>query len=66
MIEFWEQPQEWELYDLVRDPDETNNLADDPKHQAKLREMQAWMKRIRAELGVADPAGPPPVAAPCR
>ena len=65
LIEFWEQPQEWELYDLVSDPDETNNLAADPGHAAKLHEMQALMKRLRAELGDADPPGPPPVAPPC-
>jgi len=65
LIEFWEQPQEWELYDLVRDPDETNNLAGDPRHAAKLREMQALMKRLRAELGDADPPGPVALAAKC-
>jgi len=27
LIHFYEQPEEWELYDLMSDPDETVNLA---------------------------------------
>ena len=33
-----------ELYDLKSDPDEIKNLASDPKHQAKLKELQAKLK----------------------
>ena len=65
LIEFWEQPRELELYDLVRDPEETNNLANDPKHAGTVRELRDRMQRLRRELGDSDPPGPPPVAAPC-
>lgn len=36
------------LYDLKRDPGETKNLANDPRHRAKLRELQqALVRRFR-------------------
>lgn len=34
----------WELFDLEADPHETKNLADDPAHRDRLREMQARLK----------------------
>ena len=41
----------FELYDLESDPDEINNLANDPKYQDVLEEMQAavqaWQKKTR-------------------
>ena len=37
----------FELYDLENDPHETVNLADDPAHQDKLREMQAKLKAFQ-------------------
>jgi arylsulfatase A-like enzyme len=64
-IEFWEEPQELELYDLVRDPDEVNNLASNPAHAGKLKEMQALMRRLREELGDREPAAARATAAPC-
>jgi arylsulfatase A-like enzyme len=65
LIHFWEQPEEWELYDLSEDPDETRNLAGDRRHAAVLREMRARLEAVRREVGDVDPPGPPPVAAPC-
>ena len=51
---FWESKPTEELYDLVEDPDETENLASDPSRRAVLRRMRAarqeWSLAIR-DLG---------------
>ena len=65
LIHFWEQPEEWELYDLQSDPDETHNLAGDRRHAPVLRQLRERLEQLRAELGDEDAPGPPPVAAPC-
>ncbi len=65
LIHFWEQPEEWELYDLHTDPDEMRNLAADPKHANQLRIMKARLNDVRREVGDRDPPGPPPSAQPC-
>jgi arylsulfatase A-like enzyme len=65
LIHFWEQPEEWELYDLKADPDEMINLASRPEHAATLASLRARLETLRRELGDVDPPGPPPVAGPC-
>jgi arylsulfatase A-like enzyme len=65
LIHYWEQPQEWELYDLQNDPDEVRNLAADPRYAAELKRLQARLAELRRELRDFDPPGPAPVAAPC-
>jgi arylsulfatase A-like enzyme len=63
LIHFWQQPQqEWELYDLQRDPDETTNLAARPEHAGQLRQMQERVAALRRELGDVDPPGYVPTA----
>jgi arylsulfatase A-like enzyme len=66
LIHFWEQPQEWELYDLKTDPDETRNLASVSTHATTLASLRKRMSELRRELGDADPPGPPHVAQGCR
>lgn len=65
LIQFFEQPEELELYDLQSDPEETRNLAAQPEQRARVRELQALLARLREEIGDTDPPGPPAVAAPC-
>ena len=65
LIHFWQQPEEWELYDLQNDPDELRNLAGDPEHAPLMRKMKAQLQRVRDEVGDRDPPGPAPIAPPC-
>jgi N-sulfoglucosamine sulfohydrolase len=41
----------FELYDLVHDPGETKNLADDPAHAELLRQLQAKLKAFQKQTG---------------
>lgn len=41
-----ERPR-FELYDLESDPNEVHNLADDPKHQDRLAELQAKLREFQ-------------------
>jgi arylsulfatase A-like enzyme len=66
LIHFYEQPAEWELYDLVADPDETVNLAPRPDQAARLRSLQVKLEELRRALGDQDPPGPAPLSPPCR
>lgn len=65
LIHFWEQPEEWELYDLQNDPDETNNLASVRAHAGTVADLKRRLQRLREEVGDRDPPGPAPVAEPC-
>jgi len=40
-----------QLFDLAHDPDELNNLADDPKYAAERRRMEELLARARKEFG---------------
>jgi arylsulfatase A-like enzyme len=65
LIHYWEQPAEWELFDLANDPGETTNVVDRPEHAAVVERLRQHMEALRAELGDADPPGPAPDALPC-
>jgi arylsulfatase A-like enzyme len=66
LIHFYEQPEEWELYDLVSDPDETVNLASRRDQDQRRRALAAKMEDLRRALGDVDPPGPAPVSPPCQ
>jgi arylsulfatase A-like enzyme len=65
LIHFWEQPEEWELYDLQNDPDEMRNLAASRSHASIVRDLRQRLTALRRETGDTDAAGPPPIAKPC-
>ena len=44
----------WELYDLLADPHELNNLADQAEHQPVLGELKQELDRLRSQLGDKD------------
>ncbi len=50
LIYYWKKDA-WELFDLVRDPTEQKNLADDPTQAAMLAELKAEIVRLQKELG---------------
>ena len=65
LLHFWEQPEEYELFDLQADPDETRNLAGEPRHRATLERLTTQLAALRRELGDTDPPGPAPVSGEC-
>lgn len=65
LIHLYEQPEQWELYDLESDPDETRNLAGDRRHAATERMLRERMEELRRELGDMDPPGPASMSLPC-
>lgn len=49
LIHFWKQDQ-WELFDLVADPQEQHNLAQDPAQAELLTTLKAELQRIKREV----------------
>jgi arylsulfatase A-like enzyme len=49
LIHFWKKDQ-WECYDLLKDPNELHNLYDDPKSQKIVAELKVELARLKTEL----------------
>jgi arylsulfatase A-like enzyme len=49
LIYFWKKDQ-WEMYDLVKDPDELHNLYADPAQQKVVAELKKELYRLKKEL----------------
>jgi arylsulfatase A-like enzyme len=49
LIYFWKKDQ-WELYDLVKDPDELHNLYPDPAQQELVARLKAELYRLKKEV----------------
>jgi arylsulfatase A-like enzyme len=57
LIHFYNDIDEWELYDLQTDPDERQNVYNDPKYAEIVTELKAELKRLRAQYN--DTTGAP-------
>jgi arylsulfatase A-like enzyme len=57
LIEFWREPREYELYDLLNDPQEQRNLASDPAHAQMLAQLRARLAELRVQYDDHDPPG---------
>jgi arylsulfatase A-like enzyme len=49
LIYFWKKDQ-WEMYDLARDPDELHNLYNDPAQQQTVANLKAELYRLKKEV----------------
>ncbi|WP_153039224.1 sulfatase/phosphatase domain-containing protein [Microbulbifer sp. Q7] len=51
LIHFYHDVDEWELYDLKRDPSEQHNVIDRPEYAEELKRLRARLERLRAQVG---------------
>jgi arylsulfatase A-like enzyme len=47
---YFDRIDQWELYDLVKDPTEMNNVYDDPDYQIIVKKLKRELKRLQTEL----------------
>lgn len=57
LMHFFEQPDEYALYDLEHDPHELVNLAARRDHAKRRERLQTLLQELRRESGDVDPAG---------
>lgn len=63
LIHYYDEPEEFELYDLRADPKEIVNLADRPEHQGLKSQLRKRLEELRQEY--QEPSEiPPPLGAP--
>jgi len=53
LIYFWKKDQ-WECYDLIKDPDEMHNLYGDPAAQPIILKLKQELARLKRDLGDDD------------
>ncbi len=49
LIYFWKKDQ-WECYDLIRDPHELHNIYDDPASAALVADLKKELYRLKKEV----------------
>ncbi len=54
----WPTHDEWELFDLETDPQETTNVHDDPRFATVRKHMHLALERMRSEVGAPGMPGP--------
>jgi arylsulfatase A-like enzyme len=65
LIHFWEHPEEWELYDLEKDPDEMKNLIGQRDQERRVRELRVRLDALRRDTDDINLLGPAPLVQPC-
>ena len=55
LIHFYNDVDEWELYDMQRDPHEMRNVYDDPAYAEVRARLHAELERLQQEGGDTDP-----------
>lgn len=54
LIHFYYDNNDWEMYDLKKDPMEMNNVNDDPAYAKIRQELMAELKRLQKQYGDSD------------
>jgi len=54
LIHFYYDIDAWELYDLAKDPNELNNLYDNPAYLDIVKELKAKLRELRKQYGDSD------------
>lgn len=55
LIHFYNDIDEWEMYDMNADPHEMRNVYDDPAYAQKREEMHRILQQVQQEYGDTDP-----------
>lgn len=54
LFHVYDDIDEWELYDLKKDPEELHNLINNPKYEAIKQDLLAQLKQLQTEYKVTD------------
>ena len=54
LMHFYYDIDAWELYDLKEDPNELNNVYDDPKYAGVVKDLKKELERLRKKYGDSD------------
>ena len=54
LVHFYYDIDEWELYDLMKDPREMNNVYDDPTYAKVVKDLHDELQRLRKQYGDSD------------
>ncbi|MEF8788027.1 MAG: sulfatase/phosphatase domain-containing protein, partial [Planctomycetota bacterium] len=54
LMHFYYDQEAWEMYDLEKDPNETNNVVAQPEYQDVRRRLEKELKRLRRKFGESE------------
>jgi len=57
LIHYYHEMDEWELFDLAKDPHELRSVYDDAAYGDVVRQLKHELERLRGELAVPDDTG---------